>query len=149
LELPESVKNKRFDLVYKNIKEPKNLNLLEKDILKKLNLSKQTAFKPTKTYVVSIQNQSLLAETLQKKFSAKSYADDKIIFTAYTINKTLDELSNVSSVPFKFNDKNDTKYDFIIGIKSKDDIISSLKTYGLKVKEKDVKTEHITLINIE
>lgn len=147
LELPETIKDKRFDLIYKNTEEPKNLNLLEKDILKKLNLKKQAVFKPTKVNVVSIQDQSLLEETLEKRFSAKSDADDKIIFTAYTINNTLVELSNVSSVSFKFNDKNETKYDFIIGIKSKNDIISSLKSYGLTVEEKDVKIEYIKLIS--
>ncbi len=147
LELPETIKNTRFDLIYKNTKEPKNLNLLEKDILKKLNLKKQTVFKPTKVNVVSIQDQSLLEETLEKRFSSKSDADDKIIFTAYTINNTLVELSNISSVSFKFNDKNETKYDFIIGIKSKNDIISSLKSYGLIVEEKDVKIEYIKLIS--
>jgi thiol-disulfide isomerase/thioredoxin len=147
LELPETIKDKRFDLIYKNTKEPKNLNLLEKGILKKLNLKKQTVFKPTKVNVVSIQDQSILEETLEKRFSSKSDADDKIIFTAYTINNTLVELSNISSVSFKFNDKNETKYDFIIGIKSKNDIISSLKSYGLIVEEKDVKIEYIKLIS--
>jgi hypothetical protein len=145
LKLPETIKNQRFDLIYKNIEEPENLNSLEKEILKKLNLTKQSDFKPTKINIVSIQNQSLLEETFEKRFSGKSDADDKIIFTAYTINKTLDELSNVSSMLFKFNDTNETKYDFIINIKSKDEIISSLKTYGLKVEEKDGKIEYITL----
>lgn len=147
LELPEAIKDKRFDLIYKNTEEPKNLNFLENDILKKLNLKKQTVFKTTKVNLVSIQDKSLLEETLEKRFSAKSDADDKIVFTAYTINNTLVELSNVSSVSFKFNDKNETKYDFIIGIKSKNDIISSLKSYGLTVEEKDVKIEHIKLIS--
>ncbi|QXP78857.1 MULTISPECIES: TlpA family protein disulfide reductase [Winogradskyella] len=147
LELPETIKNKRFDLIYKNTEEPKNLDLLEKDILKKLNLKKQMVLKPTTVNVVSIQDQSLLEETLEKRFSAKSDADDKIIFTAYTINNTLVELSNVSSVSFKFNDKNEIKYDFIIDIKSKNDIINSLKSYGLTVEEKDVKIEYIKLIS--
>jgi thiol-disulfide isomerase/thioredoxin len=147
LKLPEAIKNKSFDLIYKNTEEPKNLNSLENEILKKLNLTKQTDFKPTKINIVSIQDKSLLEETLEKRFSGKSDADDKIIFTAYTISKTLDELSNVSSLLFKFNGTNETKYDFTIDIKSKDDIISSLKTYGLMVEEKDGKIEYITLIS--
>jgi thiol-disulfide isomerase/thioredoxin len=147
LKLPENIERKRFDLIYKNIEEPENLNSLEKDILKKLNLKKQTEYKPTKINMVSIQDQSLLEETLEKLFSAKSDADDKIIFTAYTIDKMLDELSNVSSTPFKFNNKTETKYDFIIGVKSETDIINSLKSYGLTVKEENVKIEYITLIN--
>jgi hypothetical protein len=149
LKLPETIKIKRFDLIYKNIDESDNLNLLEKDILKKLNLKKQSNFKSTKINIVSVQDQSLLEETLEKRFSAKSDADDKIIFTAFTIDKTLDELSNVSSISFKSNDKNEKKYDFIIGIKSIEDIINSLKSYGLTVEEKDVKIENITLISGE
>lgn len=149
LKLPEYIDNKRFNLIYKNIEEPENLNLLEEDVLKKLNLKKLTEFKPTSIYMVSIKDQSLLEETLEKIFSSKSDAGDKIIFTAYTIDKTLVELSNVSSITFKFNDKNETKFDFIIGTKSKNDIINSLKSYGLTVEEKDVKLEYITLISRE
>lgn len=147
LKLPGTIKNTRFNLIYKNVAESENLNLLERDILKKLDLKKQTNFKPTKINMVSVQDQSLLEETLEKRFSAKSDADDKIIFTAFTIDKTLDELSNVSSLPFKFSNKNETKYDFIIGTKSKKDIINSLKSYGLTVEEKVVEIEYITLIS--
>lgn len=146
LQLPENINNKRFDVIYKNIEEAANLNMLEKDILKKLNLKKQMVLKPSKINMISIQDNSLLEETLEKRFSAKSDADDKIIFTAFTINNTLDELSNVSTVPFKFNDKNENKYDFIISIKSKEAMVESLKSYGLSVEEKDIKIEYITLI---
>lgn len=146
LQLPENINNKRFDVIYKNIEETANLNMLEKDILKKLNLKKQMVLKPSKINMISIQDNSLLEETLEKRFSAKSDADDKIIFTAFTINNTLDELSNVSTVPFKFNDKNENKYDFIISIKSKEAMVESLKSYGLSVEEKDIKIEYITLI---
>ena len=146
LQLPENINNKRFDVIYKNIEEAANLNMLEKDILKKLNLKKQMILKPSKINMISIQDNSLLEETLEKRFSAKSDADDKIIFTAFTINNTLDELSNVSTVPFKFNDKNENKYDFIISIKSKEAMVESLKSYGLSVEEKDIKIEYITLI---
>jgi len=147
LKLPETIMNKRFDLIYKNTDEPENLNLLENEILNKLNLTKQTNFKSIKINSVSIQDQSLLEETLEKRFSSKSNADDKIVFTAYTISETLDELTNVSSAMFKFNDTDKTKYDFIINIKSKDDIISSLMNYGLKIEEKDMEIEHITLLS--
>lgn len=147
--LTDNIQNKRFDLIYKNTAEPENLSSLENQILNKLNLTKQTSYKQTKINVVTIQDQSLLEETLEKRFSSKSDADDKIIFTAYTIKNVLDELSNLTSEPFNFIESNDTKYDFIINIKSKKDIISSLKSYGLKTEEKDGKTEQITLIEKE
>lgn len=149
LTLSNKIHNKRFDLIYKNTEDPENLSSLENQILNKLNLTKQTNYKPTKINVVTIQDQSLLEETLEKRFSSKSDADDKIIFTAYTIKNVLDELSNVTSEPFNFIESNDTKYDFIINIKSKKDIINSLKSYGLKTEKKDGKTEQITLIEKE
>lgn len=147
LKLPENLKNKRFDLVYKNTEQSENINLLENEILRKLNLTKQTDIKPTKVNLITIHDQSLLEETLEKRFSAKSDADDKIIFTAYTIDETVNELSNIFNDVFKFNSIDATKYDFIVGVKSKDDIVASLKTYGLKVEEKDEEIEYVTLVS--
>jgi len=146
IKLPENIENIKFDLTYKNFKEPENLNLLETDILKKLHLEKQTELRPTNVNIVSIQNQSLLEKTLENLFSSISHADDKIIFTRNTINQMLNELSNVSTEQYKYNDKNETKYDFIIGTKSKDDIVTSLNSYGLNIADKKAKIEYITLI---
>jgi len=137
IKLPENIENIKFDLTYKNFKEPENLNLLETDILKKLHLEKQTELRPTNVNIVSIQNQSLLEKTLENQFSSISHADDKIIFTRNTITQMLNELSNVSTEQFKYNDKNETKYDFIIGIESKDDIVTSLNSYGLTIADKE------------
>ncbi|NCP85668.1 MAG: TlpA family protein disulfide reductase, partial [Bacteroidetes bacterium] len=136
IKLPENIENIKFDLTYKNFKEPENLNLLETDILKKLHLEKQTELRPTNVNIVSIQNQSLLEKTLENQFSSISHADDKIIFTRNTITQMLNELSNVSTEQYKYNDKNETKYDFIIGIESKDDIVTSLNSYGLTIADK-------------
>ena len=146
LKIPETIRNKHFDLLYKNKDEPNSLNLLEIELLKKLNLKKQTDFKTQKNIFVSIKNAALLEKNLDG-FSARSEADDKIIFTGYTINKMLDELSKYSTEIFSFIDKNNTQYDFIINIKSKKDIIDSLKSFGLIItEEKDIKTKIINLI---
>ncbi len=59
----------------------------------------------------------------------------------------LNELLNVSTEQFKYNDKNETKYDFIIGIESKNDIVTSLNSYGLTIADKEAKIEYITLIS--
>ena len=42
--------------------------------------------------------------------------DDKILFTAYTINETLNELSSLFEVVFQYNGSDETKYDFIVDI---------------------------------
>lgn len=147
LTLPKNLEDKRYNLIYKNIEESENIKLLEKEILQKLNLKKQTVLKPTKVNIISIRDQSLLEVTLEEMFSAKSDADDKIIFTAYTINGMIDELSTLSSEQFIYNGEDKTKYDFIIKKESKNDIIKSLKSYGLTVDEKDIKIEYVTIIN--
>ena len=74
LEVPESVDSIRFDIMYKNTEEPDDLNYFEKEILSNLNLIKQTKLNPAKINVVTIQDPSLLEETLENSFSSKSYA---------------------------------------------------------------------------
>lgn len=145
LEIPETYKETRFDLLYKNINAPKSLEDLEEEILKELNLTKQT--KPTKVTanIVNITDSTLLEETLEKNFSAKSDADDRIIFTAYTINDMLEEISLRSSEIFDFQTENDKKYDFIIGIDSKKEISKSLESYGLGITQKEINVDYIKL----
>ena len=149
LEVPESVDSIRFDIMYKNTEEPDDLNYFEKEILSNLNLIKQTKLNPAKINVVTIQDPSLLEETLENSFSSKSYADDKILFTAYTINETLNELSSLFEVVFQYNGSDETKYDFIVDINSEDDIINAIKTYGLKVEKKEGEIEYITISSKE
>lgn len=145
LKFPESLREKRFDLIYKSIEQSDNLDLLERSILEKLNLEKQTEIKNAKIYVVSVQDKSLLKETLEKRFSSKSDAGDKLIFTAYSIKNMLDELSNISSISFEQYEDIEIQYDFIIDTHSKDAILKSLKSYGLIVEEKESENEYITL----
>lgn len=145
LEFPESLREKRFDLIYKNIEKPDSLGLLERSILEKLNLKKQTKTNKAKIFVVSVQDKSLLKETLEKKYSSKSDAGDKLIFTAYTIKNMLDEMSKISPISFKQLDDIEIQYDFIIDTQSKDGILRSLKSYGLIVEEKESEDEYISL----
>lgn len=147
LDIPKSVENKSFSLQYKNLEDPENVSILENEILKKLNLIKHTEVISTKLNLVSIKDQSLLEGALEKSFSAKSYADDKVIFAAYTIDNMLGELPKIMSYPFKLNSENENKYDFIINIKSESEIINSLKSYGLSIEEEEQKIEHISLLD--
>ncbi len=147
LKLPDSFKNKRYDIIYKNTVNPQNIGVLENDILNALHLKKHTERKPIKENIVSITDSSLLEKSLEKTFSHESEAGDKIIFTRTTINEVVNKLSDISSEqPYVFNGTDKTKYDFIIGTKSKNEIIKSLKSYGLMVKEEDVEVNY-TIIN--
>ncbi|MBN2616620.1 MAG: TlpA family protein disulfide reductase [Bacteroidales bacterium] len=146
LKLPENLKNKRYDILYKNTENPQNTGVLENDLLNALHLIKHTETKLIRENIVSISDSSLLEKTLEKTVSHESEAGDKIIFTRSTISEVVNKLSNNSSgQSYVFNGKDKTKYDFIIGTKSKDEIIKSLKSYGLLVKEKDVKVNYTIL----
>lgn len=147
LTIPAKFENKHYDLLYKNTDKSKGLEQIEKEILKEFNLTKQIESKKGKTNIVTVKDSTLLEETLEKRFSAKSDADDKIIFTAFTIENMLEELSNRSSELFIFQDEISTKYDFIISINSKEETIKSLSSYGLELTEKEIDIEYITLID--
>lgn len=146
LKLPESFKDKRYDIIYKNTVDPQNIEVLENNILNALHLKKHTEKNLIKENIVSISDSSLLEKTLEKTYSHESEAGDKMIFTGSTISEVVNKLSSISSEqPYAFNGTDKTKYDFIIGTKSKEEIIKSLKSYGLTVKEKDVEVNYTIL----
>lgn len=147
LEIPDNLKSKRIDLLYKNSRgDEQSLLELEQEILKKLGITKTVEPVKVKGFVVSVKDKSLLEETMgEKGFAAKSDADDKLIFTAYTIASTLDAVSDATSEQFQFVGKDDTKYDFIIATTSKEEILKSLRSYGLEVTAKTFEAENIKL----
>jgi len=146
LKLPKSIQNRTFNLVYKNSENPEDLSLLEDMVLKNLGLTKEINIKFVKVNTVSIQDKSLLEETLEKVQTSKSGGGDRMIFTKYTIKNMMDDLSVICSEPFIFNNEDEKDYDFIIDTKSKKDIIDSLNSYGIKVDEKNGEVEFVTLI---
>ena len=147
--LPANLLDKKFDLLYKNTIGEVGLQRLEKELLEKLDLNKQLIFKKTSFHAVTVKDSSLLEKTTDINSSSRSSADDKILFTGYTINNTLDELSKISRAGFRFMEKNDSKYDFIINTKSNNDIIKSFKSYGLNLKDTTADLEFIILKNIK
>ncbi|MBX0333517.1 TlpA family protein disulfide reductase [Pontibacter sp. HSC-14F20] len=147
MEIPALFKEKKFDVLYKNNKgDAQNLLDLEQEMLKEINLVKKVQPVKVKGYQVSVKNKSLLEKTMgEEGFAAKSDADDKTLFTAYTIQSTLKELSKVLSVPFQYTGDDEAKYDFIIKTNSAKEVVNSLKSYGLNVSAKTMKAEQIIL----
>jgi thiol-disulfide isomerase/thioredoxin len=145
LQIPFNLKDIKFDLIYKSEASLSYLDLLENKILNTLNLKKEVDYKLSTTNNIHVNDISLLEETLEKKFSYKSEADDKIIFTAYTIKDMLEEMSNELSVEFRYEGDNNAKYDFIINMTSLADAIKDLKSYGLNFEESKEKIEFIKL----
>ncbi|MER2998636.1 TlpA family protein disulfide reductase [Pontibacter populi] len=147
LKVPDALKDKRFNLMYKNSNDDAlNKIELEQKLLIELGLTKKIEVIQVKGYEVSVKDSSLLEKTMAEKgFTAKSDADNKTLFTSYTIKNTLDEISKDIAVPFRFSGDDKTQYDFIINNTSAAEIVSSLKSYGLEATAKSFRTEQVEL----
>ena len=139
IRIPDDLRNQQFKLVYKNTRDKENsLQMLEKVLLEKLQLQKRTLTEQKASYLVFISDKTLLEETLETRFSAKSDADDKIVFTAYTIQDMLREINKIFSEDFRYEESIQTKFDFIIATSSKKAMLSSLQSYGFNAKEETI-----------
>lgn len=145
IDLPENLSSTYFNLLYKTGDKVDPLGKLESEILTQLNLTKTIEKRPSKSYAISVVDAGNLDKTLESKFSSKSDAGDKIIFTAYTLPDMLDELTKVHNVEFAYQEQGSAKYDFIIDINSIEETLQSLASYGLMYKIQDSYIEHIIL----
>jgi len=145
--LPPDLADKKFLLLYKNTRSEEGLQSLERDILKQLSLQKTTKIRPSPAYIVKISDtgKGKLEETLSPNMSGTSDAGDKVIFTGKTINKMLEDISQNSDIPYRFDQNDSKKYDFIIQTNSQEAIMESLRSYGLEIVKVDLDTEYITL----
>ncbi len=148
--MPDSIKNEKFDLTYKNMKgNGQDLLEIESHILKTVGLKKTKLSQNLPVHEVLILDNKLLEKTLDEDFSAKSDAKDKLIFTSYTLNDLIKELNAYSTERFSIstNNKVEGKFDFIIEVKSTDKIIKSLESYGFKVHNIEKEIEVWQLAN--
>lgn len=146
IEIPASTQSRQFDLLYKNTDKQNSLIKLEKLLLEQLKLSKKTELRRIQINDVKVANKSLLEETLEKRFSAKSDAENQLIFTAYTIANMVKEINKVTADNYRYEGEEDTmKYDFIIRIDAKQATIDSFSSYGLQIEQKNKEQEYIVL----
>lgn len=147
ISMPDTLKNEKFDLIYKNLKgDNQSLVEIESHILKTVGLKKSKLTEKFVVNEVSISIPQLLEKALYEKFSAKSDANDKIIFTSFTINDLIKELNTYSTERFSVGKTIEGKFDFIIEIKSAENIIKSLVSYGFKITnvEKEIEIWELT-----
>jgi thiol-disulfide isomerase/thioredoxin len=144
--VPKKYDSLRFNLLYKNMDKQSFLSRLENEILNELNLVKAIESKTIDTYMVSIDEPEKLEKTLNKQFASKSMADTKIIFTSYTIQDMVDEISRIHSIVMQYKGDDKKKYDFIIPVDSKESTLGALATYGLRVQNEVQRIEYIALI---
>lgn len=145
--LSDSIK---YTLIYKNANATGNsLAELENLILSSLNLRLQTKVESVSKFIISVEDVSLLKPALDTRFSTKSDAGDKLIFSNYTIAAMIDDMGKALDTNMEFNGSNEIKYDFIMNSTSLESFRSSLASYGLSMEEKTVEEEKIYLMDRE
>lgn len=145
LVLPGNLSAKKYDLLSKNSLGKEGLDKMEAELLQYLNLEKKISLKNTAYFATTVKDSNLLEKTLNQNMSSKSDAGDKILFTGISIEKMLDEISKDRKLKFNYSGKDETKYDFIVNVKSTKQIIKSLKTYGLGATKAKAKLEFYEL----
>ena len=140
----------KYTLIYKNAKATGNsLTELENLILSSLNLTRQTNLEKVSKYIITVENLSLLTPALDTRFSAKSDAEDKMIFSNYTIAAMVDDMEKTLNANLELKGASEIKYDFILNSTSLETFRSSLESYGLIMEEKMGKEETIYLVEKE
>lgn len=144
VEIPDSLQRERYYLMYKNARPgAEGFERLGTEILNVLNLEKAVSEKPVTVYQVAVTDESLLEETMETEFSSNSSTGEKIIFSAYSIPDMLDEITEDSEATFTTAEDSEVKYDFIIDVSSTEEMLESLKSYGLEAEQQNDTVEII------
>ena len=90
ISIPENLKNKTYDLLYKNLaSKENNLPQIEDAVLKSLGLKKEIVNKKVNVYEVTASNVKLLEVTLDTNTSSKSSAGANLLLNRYKIKNLI------------------------------------------------------------
>ncbi len=141
IEIPSEIRSEKYDLTYKNVDKSNALKKLEEDILDYLELSKRKVSKDIVVFELEIYDRKLLEPAIDKSFSSKSGAGEKMIFTNTNINELVSELSKIHNKVFQYKKRHKKTYDFIIEVATLNKTIESLESYGVKSHKYTKKSE--------
>jgi thiol-disulfide isomerase/thioredoxin len=141
VDIPSEIRSEKFNLTYKNLVKSNALERLEEEILDYLQLSKRKFNKEIEVFELEISNQKLLEPAIDKSFSSKSGAGEKMIFTNTDIKELVSELSKIHNIDFQYKKKYKKTYDFIIEVTTLNNTIESLESYGIKTHKLTKKIE--------
>ena len=146
----ELVDSSEYSLLYKNMKgDEDNIKEIEPFILSALRIESKITTQNIIKYNIEIVDNSLLKPALETMFSSKSDADDKIIFSNFSISDMIKEMSKELNTNMLYSGDNKEKYDFILGKNNLEEFKLSLEEYGLSIKIITVEGEVIELIEKE
>lgn len=133
--IPERIANSKYDLTYKNVDKSISLQKLQDEMLNYLNLIKRNTKNKIEVLEIEIFDSSLLEPAIDKSFSSKSSAGEKIIFTNTDLNGLVLELSKIHKIVFQYVKNHKSTYDFIVEVTSVASTTESLKSYGIKINK--------------
>ena len=107
-------------------------SVLEQQILAALGLQKTSRQRSVTTYLLRVQSPDQLKPALEKRFSSKSDADDRLIFSGYRIGDMIQEINQLTDTRYAYRGQDEEQYDFIIQTTSDEALRESLKSYGLQ-----------------
>ena len=142
--IPDSIKDKIYNLFYKNdnIKDAKTcIEDVKANFLKALNLKERIEDRFSDIYILTVQDKSKLNISNDKSGNSHSGGND----THYTFSNTkieyvIKKLSENYQIIIKDKSTLSDNYDFIIGRGSVDNLIEELASYGLQLKKVTEKT---------
>lgn len=118
---------------------------LEQQMLTAMGLKKSSREQSVRTYLLSVQAPDQLKPALEPRFSSKSSADERLIFSGYSIGDMIKAINPLTNAQYTYRGQDEQKYDFIIEISSDEALRESLKSYGLGWELSMEKREEIVI----
>jgi hypothetical protein len=142
--IPAGMAGQKYFLMFKQAKNtPADLQKIGEQILGIAGLSKKQVPRKVPIWVCTLKDDKLLDKSAEEWFSSYSEAGDKMIFTGFTLPNLMKALNKYTTQRLAFSGNHPGSFDFIIDIKTPEDILTSLKTYGI-----DATTEERTVNTI-
>lgn len=154
IELPSSISEKNYTLIYKQQEPLDSLDFIELEakVIEDLGLQKQMSLITQIGYKLSLRNSMNLTPTLESAFSAASEADSTIIITNHLLKDLKQVLMPYIKAPISISEemkKDEKGYDFILQTTSPEELVESLTTYGFIVEKESIPTLTILLTSAE
>lgn len=132
---------KMYDIIHKNDNlDSIGVISLEKKILDTLGFEKVDDWAFVRAKIITKNDKWSLKKSNSKKKSVAK-VDDKIIFSSYSSIELAEEINKRSDFYYIVNFEDNDVYDFVINFESEDKILSSLKSCGFTIEEKEEKTK--------
>lgn len=120
--------------------------LLERLILRSLNLKKETEPKQVTSHLIRIDDVDKLPPSKETGSSSLSNSDGVSVFSNVTLEQMIEAVAQSEDLYLTLVDSNEGTYDFIIRTETEEAIWESFSSYGLRVKSSTKTIKGVRLI---